>query len=245
MEQNTYRSLQTLSDSDYEIVDGEPNILGWEVRNETAHYLGKVDDLLFDPATRAVRYIVVDLSENGMNLSDKKVMIPIGIANLHESDDEVLLPNVHIAQFTALPHYEKGNIGSHTEMMIRSVIGSPAALRMEEAATGGFNQNEFYAHNHFDKGRFYQRKPAEDVIMDSLGTTGSAVQATGVTENLSNRLSKDEEIYAENNNAVDRDLDKEEPIKPWLKEDANRNQGGDINPNPDNDEEGNHPPYHV
>ncbi len=235
MEQNTYRSLQTLSDSDFEIVDGEPNIIGWQVKNETDHYLGKVVDLLFDPETRAVRYIIVDLSENGMNLHDKKVMIPIGIATLHKSDDEVLLPNVHIAQFTALPHYEKGNIGSQTELMIRSVIGSPAALRMEETAAE-FDQNEFYSHDHFDKNKFYHRTPAEDPIMNSLGTTGSAVQATGITQGVAGNPNVVPEIPTVHNQKVD-------DANPWMPEGADHNHGSDIDDA--HEEDGNHPPHHV
>ena len=235
MEQNTYRNLEALSDSDYEIVDGEPNITGWEVKNETNHYLGKVDDLLFDPESRAVRYIIVDLSENGMNLNDKKVMIPIGIATLHHSDDEVLLPNVHIAQFTALPHYEKDNIGSQTEMMIRSVIGSPAALRMEETAAE-FNQNEFYNHDHFDKNKFYHRAPTEDPIMNSLGTTGSAVQDTGITQGVAGNPNTRNEIPAAENLSAD-------DANPWMPEGADHNHGSDIDR--DSEEDGNHPPHHV
>lgn len=229
MEHNNYRYLQPLSDSDYQIVDGEPDITGWEVKNETNHYLGKVDDLLFDPETRAVRYIVIDLTENGMNLSDKKVMIPIGIANLHHSEDEVLLPNVHIAQFTALPAYEHGNIGAETEMRIRAVIGSPAALRMEETANE-FDQNQFYSHEHFDKNKFYNRIPPNDPIMNSMSVTGSAVQATGNVDNLSHQgelVGSQEDDMTTNNNPIEDD----EKEKPWLdypSDNINKNGDSDI-----------------
>jgi hypothetical protein len=83
-------------------------------------------------------------------------MIPIGLAHLHTSADEVVLPNIHIDQFNALPNYEQGAIGPDTEMYIRSVIGSPAALRIEETISE-FDQNQFYMHHHFDKERFYER----------------------------------------------------------------------------------------
>ena len=156
MEQNTYRYLQELSNSDFQIVDGEPNITGWEVKNETGTYIGEVEELLFDPQTRAVRYIVIDLEDNLLNLENKKVMIPLGIAHLHTSDDEVVLPSLHIDQFNALPHYDKANIGPEMEVQIRNIIGSPAALRIEETITE-FDQDAFYTHHHFDKGKFYQR----------------------------------------------------------------------------------------
>jgi hypothetical protein len=156
MEQNTYRYLQELSNSDFQIVEEEPNIIGWEVKNENGTHIGEVAELLFDPETRAVRYLVVDLDDNGMNLDDKKVMIPLGIAHLHTSADEVVLPGIHIDQFNALPGYDKAALGPEMEVLIRNIIGSPAALRIEDTITE-FDQNTFYAHNHFDKGRFYQR----------------------------------------------------------------------------------------
>lgn len=162
MEQNTYRYLQELSNSDFQIVNEEPNIIGWEVKNENGTYIGEVEELLFDPQTRAVRYLVVDLEDNGMNLADKKVMIPLGIAHLHTSDDEVVLPGLHVEQFNALPDYNKNELGPELEVHIRDIIGSPAALRIEDTITE-FDQNTFYAHDHFDKGRFYQRGGSQQI----------------------------------------------------------------------------------
>jgi len=161
MEQNTYRYLQELSGSNFQLVDEEPNIIGWEVKNESGTYIGEVEELLFDPQSRAVRYLVVDLEDNGMNLEHKKVMIPLGIAHLHTSDDEVVLPGLHLDQYNALPAYDKDQIGPELEVQIRSIIGSPAALRIEETITE-FDQSQFYNHHHFDKGRFYSRGGIQD-----------------------------------------------------------------------------------
>ena len=156
MEQNSYRYLQELTGSDFQIVDGEPNIIGWEVKNEAGTYLGEVEELLFDPQSLAVRYLIINLEDNGMNIEDKKVMVPLGIAHLHNSDDEVVLPSLHVDQFNALPEYDVEKLGPEVEIQIRSVIGSPAALRIEESIVD-FDQNAFYLHHHFDKGRFYKR----------------------------------------------------------------------------------------
>lgn len=156
MEQHTYKYLKCLVGSDFQIVDGEPDIVGWKVKSETGAYLGEVKDLLFDPQSNSVRYIILDLSDSGMSLDDKKVMIPIGIAHLHTTDDEVVLPNVHQEQFNALPMYVEDKIGPETEVQVREIIGSPAALRIEDK-TVEFDQQEFYNHQHFDRGHFYTR----------------------------------------------------------------------------------------
>jgi hypothetical protein len=51
---NTRAQLEELSRSDYEIVDGEPDITGWNVLSQSGDKLGEVEDLLFDsPGTQS------------------------------------------------------------------------------------------------------------------------------------------------------------------------------------------------
>jgi sporulation protein YlmC with PRC-barrel domain len=90
LEENKYDHLEELSGSDFEIVDGEPDITGWDVLNSLGQKVGEVDDLLFDPKSRQVRYLVVDLEDNELDIdTDKKVLVPIGVADLYqEGDDE-------------------------------------------------------------------------------------------------------------------------------------------------------------
>ena len=147
----TYSNLEELSGSDYKLTDGEADIKGWPVRNEGGTSVGKVLDLLFDPANNAVRYIII-----GLNDLDKTVIIPIGIANLGEDINEVILPDIHQDQYTALPQYITGEVTHETEAQIRNVIGSPAALRMEETIVE-IDRENFYKHHHFDKPDFLNR----------------------------------------------------------------------------------------
>jgi len=156
MEKDKHTTLTELSDSDFQIAEGQPNLIGWEVKNETGTYIGEVEELLFDPQTSAVRYLIVDLTDNGMNMDDKSVMIPLGIAHLHISDDEVVLPGLHLDQYQALPDYDQAELSPELEREIRAIIGSPAALRLEDTVTE-LDQRNFYEHHHFDRGRFYQR----------------------------------------------------------------------------------------
>jgi sporulation protein YlmC with PRC-barrel domain len=69
---NTNNYLEELSKSDFEIVENEPNIIGWKVINENGTYIGEIKELLFDNQTNAVRYLIIDLTANGMHLDDKK-----------------------------------------------------------------------------------------------------------------------------------------------------------------------------
>ncbi|RZK13091.1 MAG: PRC-barrel domain containing protein [Flavobacterium sp.] len=162
-----YRNLKSLQLSD-DSPNPKQDVIGWEVKNEAGAYLGEVTDLLFDPKAMTVRYLVIDLTNNGMTLEDKKVMIPVGMATLHPSDDEIILPNIHLDQFIALPDYEQDVVNQHTEQQIWETLGSPAALRMEETIAE-FDQEHFYSHDHFDETRFYNRNKA-DAHIDTTKT---------------------------------------------------------------------------
>jgi len=143
--------LEELHGSGYEIADGQPNIKGWDIKDVSGKQIGDVHDLIFNPDTYKVLYIVVDLDDNEFNLDDdKKVLVPIGLAQLHEKDDDVILPNVTAAQLSQLPAYEKGNITPQTESAISGIFAGGAV-----AATAGA---DFYQHENFNDAKFYGRR---------------------------------------------------------------------------------------
>ena len=144
--------LQELKGSNYEIEDGEPNIFGWDVKDESGEDFGDVHDLLFDEASRKVRYIIVDLDGNDFNLKSRKVLVPIGIATLHENDDDVILPGVTASQLELLPEYSNSGLTSDVESQIRNVF---AGLGGTAVAGGGF-----YDHEHFNEQNLYRNRSA-------------------------------------------------------------------------------------
>lgn len=185
-QESNYKALQELSKSEFQIVGGEPNIIGWEVKSEHGAYIGKIKELLFEPETLAVRYMIIDLTDNGMHLDEKWVIIPIGLAHLHINHDEVVLPNIHLEQFNALPNYKLVQVGPEIEMQIRSIIGSPAALRIEETISE-FDQNEFYNHHHFDRKDFDQHgRSSENLTNQEISGTAS----------MSDRIAEEERIHS-------------------------------------------------
>lgn len=86
LEENKYTHLVELGGSDYEIVDGEPDIRDWDVKNKVGLKIGEVDELLFDPQTRKVRYIVVDVNNSELDTEQKKILVPIGTAVLYDGE---------------------------------------------------------------------------------------------------------------------------------------------------------------
>ena len=95
MPSKTIRSskLVELSNSGYEIVADEPDIRKWKVTNADGKILGVVDELLVDKQLHKVRYIVLNLQGKPLNLLSRKILIPIGIAELDPIDDTVIQQN--------------------------------------------------------------------------------------------------------------------------------------------------------
>ncbi|HAL83559.1 MAG TPA: hypothetical protein DCO83_16085 [Mucilaginibacter sp.] len=164
--------LEELHRSGFEITDGQSDITGWEIRTRSGKKAGDVDDLLFDPDSGKVRYIIADLDKNELGLDDdRKVLIPIGLAELYTKSESshhrhridpafsayepsdhgnvVYVPSISAQQLDSLPLYEKGRLSRHTEIAIRKILEPTDHSEREE--------DEFYKHGHFNEDRFYDR----------------------------------------------------------------------------------------
>jgi uncharacterized protein (TIGR02271 family) len=196
MTSNDYRNdrLQELSGSGYEIVEGQPNIKGWTVKDAGGQKIGKVDELIFDKQSQKVRYLVVDLKGKLFDMTDHDVLVPIGLAELDEKDDDVILPSITSEELRLLPVYEEGTIDSDVENRIRNVlwgIGS-SGMRGTTASASPTTRNdaydeEFYNHEHFNDENIYRnRRKAEKeaasipVIEESLQVGKREVEKGGI-----------------------------------------------------------------
>jgi len=151
-----YSNLQELSISNYTLTAGEADITCWPVKSGE-NRIGKVHDLLFDPEADTVRYAIVALDEGTTTVEDKKILIPIGLVDLDTSEKEIMTPDFHQEQLEAMPRYIIGEVTPEMEDHIRMVIGSPAALKLEEE-TVEIDRENFYRHHHFDKNIFPQER---------------------------------------------------------------------------------------
>lgn len=197
-EDNRKTRLQKLSGSDFEIADGQSDIRGWDVKDETGRQLGQVEELIFDYQSRKVRYIVVDLEENDFDLEDREVLVPVGIAELHEKDDDVILPGVTAEQLRMLPPYEESRFDTEHETSIRNVFGG-----LGGAALAGGSDADFYNHGHFNDNNLYRNRTgtteggpsaATPVIREELQVGREEVETGGVrarTRLVEEEVSKD------------------------------------------------------
>jgi stress response protein YsnF len=158
--------LVELGGSDYKVADNNPNIKNWDVKDGTGRTFGKVDELIFNPASRKVRYLVLDLKGNEFSLKSRHVMVPIGKATLHEKDDDVILSGVRAEQLDGLPTYEKGkDISPSTERHIRNHFSGTTAAG---ATTDEHHDDSFYEHDDFDENKFYGNRRSGGSSSDSI-----------------------------------------------------------------------------
>jgi sporulation protein YlmC with PRC-barrel domain len=122
MDNMKHRRLQELDRSDFEIVNEEPDIRGWDVKTAQGEKIGEVEELIIDAQEKKVRYMVVDLDDNELKLNHRKILLPIGLAELHEHDDDVLIPRVSWEQLEDLPAYDRDHLTADVERNICSVL---------------------------------------------------------------------------------------------------------------------------
>jgi uncharacterized protein (TIGR02271 family) len=180
----TGNRLQHLKGSNYEVADGQPDIRGWDVKDEAGKTFGEVKDLIFDTQSLKVRYMVVDLDDKDFDLNDREVLVPIGIGELHEKGDDVILPGVTAAQLTALPEY-KDTVSANDEYTIRNVFAGVGAAGLgAAAATTAGADNDFYNHEHYNQDNLYKRRNALTAATDTTAAPGAATSnsTTPVTD---------------------------------------------------------------
>lgn len=186
MDNIKHRRLQPLDRSDFSIVKGEPDIRGWDVRNAAGQKIGEVEELVIDAQQKKVRYMVVELDDDEMDLEDdKKVLIPIGLAQLHKDDDDVLLPGITVEQLRALPAYDEDNLDEEAEQKVCTTLGRKRFFVTKATNTGGqqheittpvhrqgqtseteeygtdFYQHDYYNDDNLYKNRLHQAQQAQ------------------------------------------------------------------------------------
>lgn len=163
--------LQELDHSNFEIVEGEPDIRGWDVRYMNGEKIGSVEELILDTKAKKVRYMVVDLDENELRLERRKVFIPIGFAELDNKLDDVLIPNISVDQLCRLPDYKRNALTPDLERSIGSIFGrkvrvEPVAAtergerKSAEPITNEDTNPDFYSHDHYKDNLLKNRSQA-------------------------------------------------------------------------------------
>lgn len=164
MDNMKHRRLQELDRSDFDIVEGEPDIRGWDVCTADGKKIGEVEELIVDAQQKRVRYMVVELDDDEADLEDeKKVLVPIGLAELDKDEDDVILPSASVAQLASLPAYDSDNLDEAAEQRISMALGRGADT-FRRSGNGPHHTStpeedyDFYRHEHFHDNLYRNRQ---------------------------------------------------------------------------------------
>ncbi len=164
---NDVLHLSRMHDTDkYKVAEDDPDVRGWEVISSDGTRIGRVDDLIVDTQAKKVRYLDVEIDSSLNSRTDGNyLLIPIGLVNLHEEQDQIV---VHGINSTTLSHHAAHSSGTfsrdYEESIHRSMGASSAGIA--NISTGGSDINtdpkgvgnigsSFYNHSSFDEDRFH------------------------------------------------------------------------------------------
>lgn len=154
--------LRELHGSGYEIVDGQPDIIGWTIKDSFDNKIGVVDDLLFDPEQQKVRYIIANFKDNAFDLDKRKVIIPIGVAELHETNDDVILPSITRWQLRGLPTYSQ-RMTEYDERDIHTIFSTGSGATITAQDNQWHKPSNFYDSPEYNHDNLFRkrRKPEQ------------------------------------------------------------------------------------
>lgn len=141
--------LVELDDSDFEVADDYPDPRGWDVY-ASGRKVGEVKHLLADIDAQRVRYLVVKLDRDVAAEGDRQVLVPVGLAQLDDDADHVLLPNLSADRLAGMQPYT-GELTRDLEDSARShLAGAPVPRTQQE--------RDYYTHEHFDEAHLFRRR---------------------------------------------------------------------------------------
>jgi hypothetical protein len=124
------QSLVRLTDANYEVAPGDPDVRGWEVILGSDEAIGEVDDLIIDPSAGKVRYLDVELDRKAVGLErDRHVLIPISTAQIDTGDEQVVLAGLNRATLLKLPEYDGTAYAAGYDQTFRSHLSEEAQSR--------------------------------------------------------------------------------------------------------------------
>ena len=168
--------LKELNHSDYKIADDQPNIHNWKIVDRSDKKIGKVHDMLFDKDHMKVRYIITNLKDGEIMNEDRKVLIPIGQAQLNTNKERVMVPNITKDHLTTLPKYDNAdNLTQEEETLILNTFSGTKS-------TTPYNRKTFYDNEHFNEDKFYNHDNKMDKRTSNERTTNKKIDV--VEENL-------------------------------------------------------------
>ncbi len=159
MQPNELGGLRRLSAmDDFRVAAGSPDPRGWKVTAADGVEIGRVRDLIVDPQALRVRYLDVEIDAAAPGTGERHLLLPIGRARLHETDDRVIVEALPAAALSALPRYGGADFDREYESAVRRGFFpdgiTPEMLawmaELDEAPDG------YYGAEDFDESSFFR-----------------------------------------------------------------------------------------
>lgn len=146
----------------YQVAEGDHDIRGWEVRTPDGNKIGKVEELIVDPAERRVRYMEVKVDHKALGFdNDRHILVPIGAARIKEDGKDVLIERLPAQGLAGAPPYTRGPITRDYETHLRNYYGATAAPLSED----------YYKDDLYDDSRIRSHR-LDDTMMSPLPRIG-------------------------------------------------------------------------
>lgn len=142
--------LEELKDSDYKIADHQPDVYGWEVVDAAGRTVGIVHDFLFDRNEKEVRYLITSLENGRTAKGEKKIIIPIGKAEVNKQERKVTVQKRNLEELLNIHVYK--NVKS---LAIKDEKETLSAFSSQSLEQVDYTKDNFYNHEAFDEERFF------------------------------------------------------------------------------------------
>lgn len=145
------------------MAEGNPDVRGWEVSAGDGQKVGEVHELMIDQAAGRVRYLDVEIDKAVAGSKGQHVLIPIGAAQLQESDDRVMVNGITASEVRTLPPYTQQALIRDYETQVLRYFGTSKPTG--PAAQG----RDFYAAEQFNDSRFYGKRQRGGTMPETTG----------------------------------------------------------------------------
>ncbi|GAB2538723.1 PRC-barrel domain-containing protein [Rufibacter soli] len=139
---NAGHTLQELGDSPYQVAKGEHDIRGWKIFDGQGNRIGDVKELLCDAQNMKVRYLIVDLEGNLLDLEPRDIVVPISMTELHGPENAVVIPQVTLPKLQALPAYDRSHFSPDQETLVQRIFVGDFVFRPGTAQVPGVSSAE-------------------------------------------------------------------------------------------------------
>jgi photosynthetic reaction center H subunit len=143
---------------DFRVSEGDPDVRGWEVQAGDGSQLGRVGELMIDPAAMKVRYLEVEV-DPALVAGGRRVLVPIGHARVERDRDCVVVDQLRAEDLASHPAYDRERLDYEAERTVQGAFSHGLfgeTVRADLAADARDRSREaFYSGPSFDEERFY------------------------------------------------------------------------------------------